>query len=121
VDAILQELPAVGIQLQAKNRDFWDTYDRQGSEAQFRFGITPPLALIIVLLAQQSGQFWWLLLLVVPLALLLQGVSQSVSASSTLVQAVVLKMVKPPVLERMDEEIARAVEKRRDLGPRRTH
>jgi hypothetical protein len=41
VAAIIQDLAAVAIQLQAKNRDFWDTYDRQTSEAQFRLGIAP--------------------------------------------------------------------------------
>jgi hypothetical protein len=106
VYAILQELSAVGIQLQVRNRDLWDTYDRQSSEAQFRFGIAPPLVLVIVVLAWESHRYWWLIVLVLPLALLLQGVRQTVSAAAALVQAVVLGMVEPPVLERVGEQIA---------------
>jgi hypothetical protein len=94
---IVYELDAVGIQLQAKNRDFWDTYDRQAAEAQFRFSITSPLVLIILIIALESDQYWWLLLLFVPVLLFVQSADHAMAANATLVQAIVLRMVKPPV------------------------
>jgi hypothetical protein len=107
VQAIADDLPAVGIQLQAKNRDFWDTYDRQLAEAQFRFGIAPPLTLILTLLALRSSDQWWWLLLAAPVYLCLLGYRHFAEAALTLVQAVVLKMVEPPVMERLEEAIAK--------------
>jgi hypothetical protein len=112
---IVEDLPTVGIQLQPKNRDFWDTYDRQNAEAQFRFGVAPPITLIIIIVAWQSQNLWWLFLLVAPIYLLILGVGHSARATSTLVQAVVLKMVEPPVLERLREQIA----KRQELDQQR--
>ena len=64
ISTIIDELPAVGIQLQAKNRDFWDTYDRRLSEAQFRTAISSPMIVLSCILAVTSGQFLWLALLV---------------------------------------------------------
>jgi hypothetical protein len=110
VQAVVEDLPAVGIQLQAKNRDFWDTYDRQLAEAHFRFGIVPPLILIIFLLAWDSGHWLWLFLLAAPVYLFVLGYRHMVEAASTLVQAVVLKMVEPPVLERLREVVAKKQE-----------
>jgi hypothetical protein len=104
---MIEELPAVGIQLQAKNRDFWDTYDRQLAEAQFRYGIAPPMAVIIVILAWKSGDWWWLLLLAAPVFLFILSYRHLMDATSTLVQAVVLKMVEPPVVERLREAVAK--------------
>ena len=115
---IVDDFPAVAIQLQAKNRDFWDTYDRQLAEAQFRYGIAPPLALIIVLLAWQSGDWWWLFLLAAPVFLFVLGYRHRIEAASTLVQAVVLKMVEPPVLERLRETVAKKQEEEERTRPR---
>jgi hypothetical protein len=104
--ATASEFEEVGIQLQVKNRDFWDTYDREMAEAHFRFGITPPIVVIICLLAYQSGNLWWLLLLAAPIILFILAVRHATQAAATLVQAVVLKMVEPPVLERLREAAA---------------
>jgi hypothetical protein len=108
--AVADDLEAVGIQLQAKNRDFWDSYDRQIAEARFRNGIVPPIILIILLLAIESGHAWWLLLLIAPAILFYRGLLHSVMATSTLVHAIVLKMVEPPVLERLREVVAKKEE-----------
>jgi hypothetical protein len=108
--ALIEDLPAVGIQLQVKNRDFWDTYDRQSAEAQFRFGIALPSAVIIIIWAIQSSNYWWLLLLVMPLYFLILGFRQAAQANATLVQAVVLKIVEPPILERLREYVAKKTE-----------
>jgi hypothetical protein len=117
VTAILSNLSAVGTQLQAKNRDLWDSYDRLTSEAQFRFGITPPLIVILAILAVQ-GTPWWLLLLIVPVTLLFQGYRQYLSAMETLVQAIVLKTVEPPILLRLREiEMRKLEEMRQKSGP----
>ena len=103
VDKIIADLPAVGIQLQAINRDYWDSYDRTTAEAEFRTAIGPPLAVTIVVIAIQTTA-WWLFLLVAPVYLFLLGRRQSARAVSILGQAVVLKMVEPPVLGRLREE-----------------
>lgn len=105
VQLIGDDFPAIGTQLQAKNRDLWDTYDRQLAEAQFRYGIAPPMAVIIYLVARQSNEWWWLLLLAAPTFLFLLGYRHFVEAASTLVQAVVLKMVVPPIMEKLNEEV----------------
>jgi hypothetical protein len=104
--AIADELNLVGSQLQAKNRDLWDTYDRQLAEAQFRRSIVLPLALIFVLLAALSGHPWWLLLLVMPIVLFILSRRYYLEAASTLIQALQLKMVEPPVLERLRQVVA---------------
>jgi hypothetical protein len=105
--AIIDELSAVGIQLQARNRDFWDTYDRLQSEAHFRLAVSPPMVVIFCTLAAESGQFLWLALLVIPIILISSSIRTSIVASSTLIQAIALKMVEPPILEQLTEEIAR--------------
>jgi hypothetical protein len=106
LDQLVSDFPAVGIQLQAKNRDFWDTYDRHSAEAEFRFSIAPPIILMITIWVIQSGNLWWLLMFIVPFSLGYLGLAQYLRANSTLVQAVILKMVEPPTLERLDEYIA---------------
>ena len=89
---IYDELDAVGIQLQARNRDFWDTYDRQTAEADFRIGIAPPLLLIVVLMAMQlGGHLWWLVLILAPIYLVVLGLRNALEATATLVQAVLSK------------------------------
>lgn len=51
---IAPELPAVSIQLQAKNRDLWDTFDRAKAESEFRSAIAWPIGLIILIVSVQS-------------------------------------------------------------------
>jgi hypothetical protein len=106
IQEIAIDLDAVSIQLQAKNRDLWDTHDRYTAEAQFRLGIAVPLAAIIVISAIQSTLFW-LFLIIVPLWLSILSYRLSFEAISTLVQAVILKIVEPPAVVRHRERIAR--------------
>lgn len=101
---VFQDFPAVGVQLQAKNRDLWDTYDRHSAESQFRRAIALPILVIVVLIAIQVSPFW-LLLLVIPIYLPILGIRQALKAESVLVQAITLRMVEPPVLERLEEHI----------------
>jgi hypothetical protein len=116
--AITTDMQAVGIQLQAKNRDFWDTYDRHLAEAQFRYGVVPPLVAISL-----SVCFWFfpfvrwppypMVLFPLCLYLFLLGRTQLTEAAATLVQAIVLKMVEPPVLVRYREVVAKVEEERK--------
>jgi hypothetical protein len=117
VEAISDELDAIGVQLQAKNRDFWDTYDRKTAEGEFRIGISLPIAVIIFLMAHQSGNQWWWVLLVAPVFLLFGGVRYHTMATEVLVQAVVLKMVEPPVLERLREVVAKKQQGKEQAQP----
>jgi hypothetical protein len=71
------------------------------------------LAIIFVILAVESGNLWWLLLLSAPAALLIRGRYHLVEAAATLVQAIVLKMVEPPVLVRYREVVAKAEQERK--------
>jgi hypothetical protein len=107
VSRIAEGLYAVSVQLQAKNRDYWDTYDRLYSEAQFRLGIAVPLAVMVVIVAAQSSALW-LVLLIVPIWLFRLSWSLSFDCLSTLVQAIVLEMVEPPPVEHLREEVAYA-------------
>jgi hypothetical protein len=76
------------------------------AEAQFRYGIFLPLALIIVLVAIESS-LWWLFLLIAPFLLFGRGMQHSFRAGLILVQAIVLRMVEPPVFERLREVLAK--------------
>jgi hypothetical protein len=105
-EAIKGDLPAVGIQLQARNRDLWDTFDRARAESEFRSGLVLPLAAITIVVVTQSNLLW-LLLLVVPVVLLEVAVGKSIEATDTLVQAIALKIVEPSIFVRLDEIIAR--------------
>lgn len=109
VSGIVADFQLVGIQLQAKNRDFWDTYDRKFTEMQFRHGIAPPLVAIIFIISWQSSWFW-LFLLIIPVwfGVLAQRLSTEVKA--TLIQAIILGMVVPPILQDLDK----AADKRRE-------
>jgi hypothetical protein len=98
---VASELDIVSIQLQAKNRDFWDTYDRKMAEAQFRYGIALPLTAIICISSFQLSNAWWLLLLLVPVVLFWSATLHSHAAAAIVVQAVVLRIAEPPVLERL--------------------
>jgi hypothetical protein len=117
VHAVIEDFPAVGIQLQAKDRDLWDTYDRQQAEAHFRLAISLPIIFIFSALTAESGQLLWLFLLIVPVILIFSGLRTSVAASAVLVQAVVLNLVEPPILERLATEVAEAKLEGRRINP----
>jgi hypothetical protein len=50
----VEDFDLIGMQLQAKNRNFWDTYDRKTAEMDFRYSIVWPLAAIIIVIAGLS-------------------------------------------------------------------
>ena len=72
--------------------------------------ISSPMIVLSCILAVASGQFLWLALLVIPTILVISSIRISVEASSILVQAIVLKMVEPPVLERLTEQTIKSQE-----------
>ena len=55
---------------------------------------------------QLGGHLWWLVLILAPIYLVVLGLRNALEATATLVQAVVLNMVEPPVLERLREALA---------------
>jgi hypothetical protein len=99
---IVEELELVGIQLQARNRDLWDTYDRKTTEEQFRYGIIWPLIGMIVIISWQTS-WWWLFLLFIPATFFLLAARLAIEAQATLVQAIVTGLVVPPILEDLDK------------------
>jgi hypothetical protein len=101
---ISNQLPTVGIQLQAVNRDLWDTFDRARAESEFRSAIAWPLFVLVLILGSQLSP-WWLFLLFIPIVLLVLGMGKAFEATSTLVQALELDLVKPPIFVRLEEEV----------------
>lgn len=99
--SVLEDLDAVAIQLQSVNRDFWDSYDRHDAESNFAAVISAPLALCIIGFAH-GDSYLWLALLVIPAVLISLSKSRRIAAVDTLIQAIVLNMVVPPILVRLD-------------------
>lgn len=107
---VIQELNLVGIRLQAKNRDMWDTFDRSRAEAEFRSGIITPLILVVITFSiraatMDKGTLWsllWLFLLFVPWWLLVLATRKAIEATSTLIQAMSLIEATPPIFDRWD-------------------
>ena len=102
--AILEDLLTVGIRLQAKNRDFWDTYDRKSAESQFRFAVILPIFFFIIVATIESSPLW-LIALPILVALAWLSIRLRVHAAYTLIQAVTLEMVQPPVLARLKHKV----------------
>ena len=83
--------------------DLWDTFDRARAESEFRSAIAWPLAALAIVLGFQL--LWWLFLIAVPVILLVLAMGKSVEATSTLVRALELDLVKPPIFVRVEEEV----------------
>lgn len=101
VSSMINELDLVGVQLQAQNRDLWDTYDRKSAEAAFRSAVSLPVAILFLVLAWQSGEWWVACLLVIPGALARSGRMAYAQGASTLVQAIDVGLVTPPIMQRL--------------------
>lgn len=113
VSSIVADFDLIGMQLQARNRNFWDTYDRKTAEMDFRYSIIWPLAAIIVTISWQSSLLW-LLLLAVPFWLFLVALHLSAEVATILVQAISLGIVVPPIFE----DLHKTVQKRKEAsGP----
>ncbi len=100
------QLPEVSIQLQAANRDLWDAFDRARAESEFRSAIVWPIIPVICVAALHLSPWWWLLI-TIPVLLLFLAMGESVQATSTLVQAMALGVVDPPVFGEIDDMTAR--------------
>jgi hypothetical protein len=102
VTTVCDQLDAVGIRLQAFDKEMWDTFDRSKAESQFRSGLVAPLTLVSIIATAKLGVLW-LLLLIVPFWFTALWAQKAIDATATLVQAVTLKIVNPPVFDRTDE------------------
>jgi hypothetical protein len=109
--SIVADFDWIGMQLEAKNRNFWDTYDRKTAEMDFRYSIVWPLAAIIVTISWQSSLLW-LFLLAVPFWLFLAALHLTAEVATILVQAISLGIVVPPVFEDLDK----LVQKRKEMS-----
>jgi hypothetical protein len=120
VSSILEDQDLVGMQLQARNRDLWETYDRKTAESHFRYGITWPLIAIIAIISLQSSWFW-LFLLIIPVWLLTLAWRLNLEAKATLIQAIITGLVVPPILEDLDKGVKKRREELKQLkdqGPK---
>jgi hypothetical protein len=102
VSAAECEMEEVGIRLQAANRDIWDTFDRCRAETEFRSAIVLPLSFIIVS-ATINHSWWWLVGMIAPWWLLVLAARKAIEATATLVQAISLGIVEPPIFDRWEE------------------
>lgn len=102
IEALSFELDPIAIRLQATNENLWDTYDRHCAEEQFRYTVAVPLAFLVPVVAWQSGEPAWLAALILPILLFIHGLRHSASATSVLVQAIVLGIVKADALASLD-------------------
>lgn len=102
IEALSFELEPISIRLQAENEKLWDTYDRHCAEEQFRYTLSVPLVALVVVVACQLGQGAWLAVLILPVLLFIHGLRHSAAATSVLVQAVVLGIVKPDALSNLE-------------------
>lgn len=104
------EIPVMATKLQEKNKDLYDTYSREKSEAEFRLSVSVPIGVASVLiffvgLAANStlntsiavGGF------IAAIVLLKKGWTKSQEATNVVVTALDIKVIDSKVLQRLDE------------------
>jgi hypothetical protein len=107
-DYTAYELERVAIRLQAKDHDLWDTFDRYKAETEFRSAIVIPMWGVTISAIWRGQNYWWLLLFVASIALLASSGRRALLATATLVQAVSMKIVQPPIFDRWEEFVSEA-------------
>ncbi len=103
------EIPVLATKLQEKNKDLFDSYDRDRSEAEFRLSIALPVLVLSVLGAILTfGGSWIVGLvflvagLVVFIALLLKGWRKILDSTGVVVTALEIGTIDSTVIERLD-------------------
>lgn len=104
-----EEIPVLATKLQEKNKDLFDSYDRDRSEAEFRLSIAPPIAVLSaelfvlglsgdVVLGSVAAVFG----LVASVVLLRKGWLKVLDSTSVVVTALEIGTISSHVIERLD-------------------
>lgn len=104
------EIPVLATKLQEKNKDLFDSYDRDRSEAEFRLSIAPPIAVLAVQLLVLGfsgdlvlGVIACLFGLTASAILLRKGWLKVLDSTSVVVTALEIGTISSHVIERLDE------------------
>lgn len=95
-----REFDALVTEIQQKQPALWNEYDRLRSEAELRFGIVPPLALIVFIAVFQWSPIA-LLLLLVPFVLVVQGLTLSGGARAKVWTSLASEFVDSPTVKQI--------------------
>lgn len=105
---VFDDLQAVSTRLNFEDADSYDVYDRLISEAEFRYSVSVPVALVGTSIAASDILPPWLRPIVVLLsflsgfALATRGERRESEALDSLIQPVLAGLIKTPVQERVD-------------------
>ena len=104
-----EEIPVLATKLQEKNKDLFDSYDRDRSEAEFRLSIAPPIAILSVQLFVLGlsgdvllGSTAAIAGLVASVVLLRKGWLKVLDSTSVVVTALEIGTISSHVIERLD-------------------
>ena len=106
--SIRADLPGLGLRLQLENERLYNDYDRNMAEAGLRFSVFIPGFVMMWTFAAWRGP-WPLLAFPLLIFLLLQGMRRELKAERILWNAVIMGVLKPPVIEKL-ESMAQAQE-----------
>ena len=104
-----EEIPVLATKLQEKNKDLFDSYDRDRSEAEFRLSIAPPIAILSMQLFVLGlsgdvalGSIASVAGLVASVLLLRKGWLKVLDSTSVVVTALEIGTISSLVIERLD-------------------
>ena len=114
-DGVIRELPAMENELLIEKEPLFDRYDRIRSEAEFRIGMTLPVAAVGVAMGFRVA--WWCAgLLLVSVVLFVQGLRRFYAGRAIIWQALSQKLVMSEVFQAFDAALNRNETRRPDGG-----
>jgi hypothetical protein len=102
LEDLANDLDLVATRLIDVKRDLYSEYDRLRSEADFRYAISLPIAMLLAVLAIKASPWWWIAEASV-LLLFADGVRLSNDAGDALAGAVRAETAQSGVLERLNQ------------------
>jgi hypothetical protein len=97
VNLLADDIGLAAARLRVTHPNLWDEYDQRRSEAELRYSITPPLALVCI-----AAAMWWsawaAFLLVLPSVLTWQGYRSECSSVVSIADAIDAEIAVPPKL-----------------------
>lgn len=103
-DNVIRELPAIENELLIEKEPLFDRYDRIRSEAEFRIGMTLPIAAVGIALGVRVSS-WCIGLLLISSVLFVQGLRRFYAGRAIIWQALSQQLVTSEVLEVFDAAI----------------
>ncbi|ASN39195.1 hypothetical protein CGQ24_09310 [Arthrobacter sp. 7749] len=103
-----ESIPALAVKLQEKNKDLFDNYDKDKSEAEFRLSIAGPLAILsvqIFIISWGSAAYYWpwasIIGLLAVVMLIARGLAKRSSATNVVITALEIGNIQSSELERL--------------------